>query len=90
MALLPDEPNDQERLEQLPEDHDTPFRPAEQGELDDTHPVTDTEVEPGEEYEEGVSGAAEASEPKADNAVVGYDPAKDQRSQPPEESEDQS
>jgi len=33
--------------------------------LDDTHPSTDSNIEPSEEYDEGLSGAAEAEEPRS-------------------------
>lgn len=78
----------------LPEDDATPFSPAapvqsdaddplarksQQPVLDDTHQATDSNVQPEEAYEEGVGGAAEASEPNKGDSVVNYDPAKDQR-----------
>lgn len=47
--------------------------------LDVTHPATDSNLQPEEEYDEGIAGAAEAIEPKRGGAVVGYDPSKDQR-----------
>lgn len=88
--MPPDEPSDEERQEQLPEDYDTPFRPATDGRDDaaepdserqyeenrvpDTHPETDTNIQPEELYDEGIAGAAEISEPNAGNAVVGYTP----------------
>jgi hypothetical protein len=31
--------------------------------LDDTHPATDTNIDSAEEYDEGLSGAAEAEDP---------------------------
>lgn len=85
--MQPDEPTDEERLEELPEDNGTPFQPAPAGRdddlaaddsaqgtpLDDTHPDTDTNIDPQELYDEGVSGAAEAEEPNEGNTVVGYD-----------------
>lgn len=66
--MPPDEPNDEERLEQLPGDEETPFRPAPPSRddtrpaddaaqatpPDDTHPVTDTDVDQQELYDEGV------------------------------------
>ena len=74
---------------QLPEDNDPPFspptdpisdptvddrdRPA-QGQLDDTHQATDTNIDSQEVYDEGLSGAAEAEEPNANDAVTGYTP----------------
>jgi hypothetical protein len=84
--MLPDEPNDEERKEQLPEDYDTPFRPAppsrdddidldddDQGrDLDDTHPATDSGIDEQELYDEGISGAAEAEEPhRVDDDDIG-------------------
>jgi hypothetical protein len=87
--MFPDDPVDEDRLEELPEDNQTPFRPADPSTddsvplddvsqaqastLDDTHPVTDTNIDPQEQYDEGVSGAAEANEPNAGDAVVRYD-----------------
>lgn len=63
MPLLPDEPNNEEKLEQLPEDSETPFRPANSdSQLDDTHPVTDSNMQEEEQYEGGVADAAEAEE----------------------------
>lgn len=93
-AVFPDEPVEEERSEQLPNDHETPFRPAEDAmnadvteperrhdrvTLDDTHQVTDTNMQSEEVYDEGYSGAAEANEPSEGNAVVAYDPSRDQR-----------
>lgn len=94
MPLPPDEPNDEERLEELPEDGQTPFSPAdperndevrdsdgpaEPARLDDTHPDTDSDIEGEDVYEEGIAGAAGVSEPNAGNTVVSYDETKDRR-----------
>jgi hypothetical protein len=95
MATFPDEPTEEERLEEVSQDDgQTPFRPADdvpgstveiegfdREELDDTHPVTDaaTNIDEDEAYDEGEAGAAEAREPNAGSAVVGYDPSKDKR-----------
>lgn len=51
--------------------------------LDPTHQATDsaTNLDSQQLYDEGLSGAAEASEPNAGNAVVDYDPEHDQRKQ---------
>lgn len=51
------------------------------GKLDPTHQATDsaTDIDSHQLYDEGLAGAAEASEPNAGNTVVGYDPDKDQR-----------
>jgi len=88
--MQPDEPNDEERLEQLPEDGQTPFSPADaardpdadpdderqiEEKIDDTHPSTDDSVQPEEVYEGGLASAAGASEPNAGNSVVGYAPS---------------
>lgn len=53
----------------------------ESGKLDPTHQATDnaTDIDSHQLYDEGLAGAAEASEPNAGNAVVSYDPEKDQR-----------
>jgi hypothetical protein len=79
MVLMPDE-SEEETQDKLPQDNETPFRPADPvaggsndplqrgtQQLDDTHPATDSNIQPEEEYDEGVSGAAEAAEP--DNSV---------------------
>ena len=88
MVLPPDEPNDEEELEELPDDYGTPFdmpaddqvdiadgrgKAAKRPLLDDTHPSTDGGIEPSEAYHAGLSKTAEAGEPNADDAVVGYD-----------------
>ena len=84
MAVFPDEPNDEERKEKLPEDYDTPFRPADDipdddDDFPDTHQVTDTDLDDDDEYDEGLEDAAGAHEPNSGSAVLGYDPSKDQR-----------
>ena len=93
--MPPDEPTDEERQEELPEDNGTPFGPADVGNgdpatfdtqdrveqaaaLDDTHPVTDSNVEQPEIYDAGI--ASIASEPNAGNAVVEYNPPTDSAS----------
>lgn len=91
--MNPDEPNQEERQEELAEDNGTPFQPtdsslddtraandiaaqAEKAHLDDTHPSTDSasDLQDHEVYDEGLAGAAEASEPNAGNTVVSYEP----------------
>lgn len=110
-AVPSDEPNDEEKLEQMPEDtQQTPFRPAgdatyqdnqqqasvsplqptdgtqgsslvtddqkvvqpDVGDIDDTHPQTDTNMQPEEQYDEGISGAAETGEPNVNDVTTGY------------------
>lgn len=85
----------QSQVNPLPQDNDTPFSlpddpvsdaatedielQTERDRLDPTHQVTDTNLDSQEAYDEGLSGAAEAEEPNAGDAVVNYDPDKDQR-----------
>ncbi len=54
-----------------------------QGQLDPTAPATDSasDIDSQQLYDEGLAGAAEASEPNAGNTVTGYDPTQDQRQQ---------
>lgn len=71
--MPPDEPTDEERLEELPEDNQTPFQPADDtgqqsSHQADTHPSTDTDVEQEELYDQGV----DVPEPNAGNTVEGY------------------
>ncbi len=56
---------------------------ASSSQLDPTHPDTDnaTDIDSQQLYDEGLAGAAEASEPNAGNTVTGYDPENDQRKQ---------
>jgi hypothetical protein len=84
--MLPDEPNDEELLEKLPGDYETPFSIPKEIEqvngpgkktikrpvLDSTHPATDGGMESGELYQDGVSAAAGAAEPNHGSAVTGY------------------
>lgn len=72
--MPPDEPNEEEKLEELPEDGETPFRPATVV-GDDTYPALDAEQDSTELYQDGIN----LEEPNAGNTVEGYDPAKDQR-----------
>jgi hypothetical protein len=83
----PGEPNEEERQEEEPNDFDTPFASPEEARVDiedaegshnrraslgSTHPATDTNIELEEWYDEGLSGAAEASEPNANDKVIRY------------------
>ena len=74
--MFPDEPTDEERLEELAEDNETPFRPADDNTetIPDDHPQTDTNVQPEEQYDEGVSGAAEVEDDSSQSAVADYNP----------------
>jgi hypothetical protein len=87
--MPPDEPNDEEKLEKLPDDNQMPFNPAapnldetlssncddiqaKVSTLDDTHPATDSGLDPQEIYDEGIAGAAEVKEPNSGNSVTSY------------------
>lgn len=77
--MLPDEPNDEERQEELPQDGQTPFRPADDSPdgaaSDDTHPDTDTDVDQQELYDAGQSAASSgADEPHDNPTVIDYKP----------------
>jgi hypothetical protein len=74
MAII--EPNDEEKQEKLPNDFDTPFSPPSgiQDLTDDTHPDADTNVDSMEQYDEGISGASEVSDPGS-RGILGYKPA---------------
>ncbi|HXR49779.1 MAG TPA: hypothetical protein VN778_02010 [Verrucomicrobiae bacterium] len=91
MPLPPDEPDEEEKLEEEPNDFDTPFSlPAEREvdiadasgktrrrpDLESTHPATDSNLQDEELYDEGLSGAAEVSEPNPNDAVIAYHPRK--------------
>lgn len=74
----PDEPNDEEAIEKLPEDYNTPFSPPDEtsrdpaatfedaatqrSSLDDTHPATDSNIEREEVYDAGLETAASVDE----------------------------
>jgi hypothetical protein len=83
--MPPDEPNDEERQEELPEDYQTPFRPADPSSTDDTitskpddtHPITDTGLDSQELYDEGIAEGAGVEEPTKDNDVTSYNPDQD-------------
>jgi len=81
-----DNPNDEfEEIEeltpQLPQDNSAPFNIPTTGGLNPTHQATDSasDLDSQELYDEGLAGAAEASEPNRGNTVVGYHPENDQR-----------
>src|SRR5437868_78868 len=52
---------------------------TEQGQLDPTHEAADnaSDIDSQQRYDEGLAGAAEASEPNAGNTVIDYDSGKD-------------
>lgn len=67
------------RRAKQPGDDDTPFSPPDgvQDRIDDTHPATDTNIDPMERYDEGIEGAAnielpgEAADDSDDLPVAG-------------------
>lgn len=54
----------------------------EERKLEDTHPVTDTNIDKTEWYQEGLEGAAEAEQPNSKDKVTDYDSEDDQRKKP--------
>jgi hypothetical protein len=77
--MLPDEPTDEERLEELNQDNETPFRPADPNpsptggtDIPDDHPQTDTNMDLTEQYDEGISGAAEVEDTSTDRRSNGF------------------
>ncbi len=89
--MPPDEPNDEEALEELPQDGNAPAHEAtdSRSDLGDQNldreikgersgkerPERDTDQDSAEIYDEGT----DVEEPNAGNTVEGYDPSKDQR-----------
>jgi hypothetical protein len=76
MAIM--EPNDEEKQEKLPNDYSTPFSPPSgiQDNKVDTHPAADANLDSTQQYNEGISGAAEISDPGS-RGVLGYAPPTD-------------
>jgi hypothetical protein len=78
--------NDEDDQEKLPEDYSPPFSAPSgvQDTTDDTHPQADTNVDSMEQYDEGISGADETSDPGS-RGVLGYTPADDDNDDDEEE-----
>jgi hypothetical protein len=78
--------NDEDDQEKLPEDYSPPFSAPSgvQDTTDDTHPQADTNVDSMEQYDEGISGADETSDPGS-RGVLGYTPAGDDNDDDEEE-----
>jgi hypothetical protein len=78
--MPPVEPTDEERLEELSQDNQTPFQPADpvaddsNSDLPADHPATDSNMQPEELYEEGIAGAAEVEDTSSQSAVTDYNP----------------
>lgn len=103
--MLPDDPNEEESQEELPEDNETPFRPAGTSrdpdieeadddkqpykEADDTRPETDSGVQSEELYDSGVGPASSIDDPK-NGGVVGYSPPSDDDDEDKQETEEGS
>jgi hypothetical protein len=64
LQSISDPPADYTVLKRLP-DEDNPMSDPDDVPkvLDDTHPATDIDIDPMEEYDEGLPGAAEAEDP---------------------------
>jgi len=85
-----DDPNDptaieqSKRDEQLSQDFDTPFSPPSgvQDRLTDTHPVTDTNVDPHERYDAGIEAASGADLPGQAADEKPTDPESAEHAQP--------
>ncbi|MDB5170193.1 MAG: hypothetical protein JWN82_589 [Candidatus Saccharibacteria bacterium] len=68
--MQPDEPTEEEQLEELDQDNGTPFQPANSAtDVPTDHPQTDSNIDSTELYNEGVGGAAEV-EDSSDRSVV--------------------
>lgn len=67
--------NDEDRQEELPQDNSTPFSAPDGTDdtVDDTHQQADTNVDAHEQYDEGISGAIETSDP-GNRGILGYSP----------------
>lgn len=66
-------PASDDPVQPLPQDGAPPFAPPTDIPGDDLppdHPVTDTNVQPEEVYDEGISGAAEASDPSSNHPTT--------------------
>jgi len=77
-----DEPNNEEKEEQLPQDYSTPFSPPSgvQDTTDDTQPSADSGLDVQEHYDAGISAASGAQDP-GNKGILGYDPKKDKTKQ---------
>lgn len=69
---MPPDETDEERLEKLPGDDNTPFGPASTDEGHFTHPDTDTGIDSDELYNSGIDNAANIKEPNKNDTVQGY------------------
>ncbi|MDL2363078.1 MAG: hypothetical protein QFB86_01700 [Patescibacteria group bacterium] len=80
--------NGEAAVHPLSEDNDTPFSlPTDhiddptlsiesrgKDSVDPTSPLTDSDLDPHELYDEGLAGAAEAHTPSAGDSIIGYTP----------------
>lgn len=69
---MPPDETDEERLEKLPGDDNTPFGPAPDDKGHFTRPETDSNMDSTAVYQEGVDAAAGIEEPNKDDSVTGY------------------
>lgn len=75
--MQPMEPNDEEKLEKLDQDYDTPYSlPFDStGKIAKDHPTTDDQMDSDELYNAGLSVTAGVDESEADKTdVVSYKP----------------
>jgi hypothetical protein len=64
LQSISDPPDDYSDLDKFDDEDNPRSDPVDvPKEIDDTHPSTDTNIDPAEEYDEGLSGAAEAEDP---------------------------
>jgi len=77
--MPPDEPTEEERLQELAEDNGTPFQPAsDDAGIPSDHPATDTNIDSTELYNEGVSGVAEVEDRTHETGIADYDPEEEE------------
>lgn len=65
----PFSPAEPEQEDDIDDDFGRELPPAEP---DDTHPATDSNIQPEEAYEKGIEGAAGMEKPNKDSAVEDY------------------
>lgn len=82
--------NDEDQQEELAQDNGTPFSAPDgvQDTTDDTHPQADMNPDTQEQYDEGISGATETSDP-GDRGVTGYTPPAGRSAEDDEDDEEE-
>lgn len=69
---MPPDDIDEEGLQNLPGDDNTPFGPASTDKGHFTHPDTDTGIDQDDLYNSGIDNAANIEEPNKNDTVQGY------------------